>query len=89
MTKGSRFKTPNHNPGGLNNWVEAGAGDATTATVINPPTPAPDSEGMARLTIDLPRELHTRFKTACVKRRSRMVQEVTRFIETYTQQHEG
>jgi ParG len=41
----------------------------------------------ARLTIDLPPELHASFKAACAKHRTRMVEEVRRFIEEWTQKH--
>ena len=42
---------------------------------------------MVRLTIDLPEELHTRFKTVCARERTKMVDEVRRFIEGWTQEH--
>jgi hypothetical protein len=41
----------------------------------------------ARLTIDLPEELHARFKAACASRRTRMVDEVRGFIEEWTQKN--
>lgn len=44
-------------------------------------------EPKARLTIDLPVELHTRFKIACVANRTKMVEEVVQFIETWTHKH--
>ena len=40
---------------------------------------------MARLTIDLPPELHAKFKAACALRGTRMIDEVRKFIETWTQ----
>lgn len=42
---------------------------------------------LARLTIDLPEELHGQFKAACAKRRSKMKDEVLAFIEQWTQKH--
>jgi hypothetical protein len=42
---------------------------------------------VARLTTDLPPELHARFKTTCTIRRTRMIDEVRQFIEEWTQKH--
>jgi len=42
---------------------------------------------LARLTIDLPQELHGQFKAACAKQRTKMKDEVLRFIEEWTQKH--
>ena len=42
---------------------------------------------LARLTIDLPEELHTRFKVACAQQRTKMKDEVLAFIEQWTQKH--
>jgi len=44
-------------------------------------------EKLARLTIDLPQELHGQFKAACAKRRTKMKDEVLAFIEQWTQKH--
>jgi hypothetical protein len=44
-------------------------------------------EKAARLTIDLPPDLHASFKAACAKQRTRMVDEVRQFIEDWTQKH--
>jgi|LNFM01.1.fsa_nt_gb hypothetical protein len=41
-------------------------------------------EPTARLTIDLPETVHTRFKTACVMTKRKMVEEVRAFIEQRT-----
>jgi len=40
---------------------------------------------VARLTIDLPPELHAKFKSACALRGTKMIEEVRRFIEDWTQ----
>jgi hypothetical protein len=60
-------------------WVGEGtaipAGQPKAAPVVKP----------ARLTIDLPPELHARFKSACALKGTKMVAEVVRFIEDYTQ----
>jgi hypothetical protein len=42
---------------------------------------------LARLTIDLPEELHGQFKAACAKKRTKMKDEVLAFIEQWTQKH--
>ncbi len=44
-------------------------------------------EQLARLTIDLPAELHGRFKAACARSRTKMRDEVLAFIEKWTQEH--
>jgi hypothetical protein len=49
-------------------------------------TPGASGE-LARLTIDLPIELRDRFKAACAIRRTKMVEEVRRFIEDWVQKH--
>ena len=45
------------------------------------------AQKLARLTIDLPQELHTRFKAACAQQRTKMKDEVLAFIEDWTQKH--
>jgi hypothetical protein len=42
---------------------------------------------LARLTIDLPQELHGQFKAACAKHRTAMKGEVLAFIEQWTKKH--
>jgi hypothetical protein len=42
---------------------------------------------VARLTIDLPQELHGRFKAACAQQHTKMRDEVLSFIEKWTQEH--
>jgi hypothetical protein len=46
-------------------------------------------EKLARLTIDIPAELHRRFKAVCARTRTKMKEEVLRFIEERTQKHEN
>ncbi len=78
----SKFKMPSKAPQGVQEWVEGKA-----------PSVAPKASGrlpgakQARLTIDLPPQLHARFKAACAINRTRMVEEVTRLIEDWTQKH--
>jgi hypothetical protein len=45
------------------------------------------AQKLARLTIDLPQELHTRFKAACAQQRTKMKDEVLAFIVDWTQKH--
>jgi len=47
------------------------------------------TDGVVRLTIDLPESVHTRFKVACAVARRKMVQEVRRLIEERTAELEG
>jgi hypothetical protein len=44
------------------------------------PTKAEEQEPMRRLSVDLPKSLHTRFKTACAKADTKMVSEIMEFI---------
>jgi hypothetical protein len=45
------------------------------------------TEKLARLTIDLPQELHGRFKAACAKEHTKMKDEILTFIQEWTQRH--
>lgn len=69
----------------LDQWV---AGRDATAAV---PEAAPRAERpmgkVARLTIDLTPELHARFKATCAMKGTRMIDEVRRFIEDWTQKN--
>jgi hypothetical protein len=64
-------------------WVR-GEAAANPASADHAQRVAPAGR-MARLTIDLPEELHTRFKAACAQQRTKMVDEIRRFIEDWTQ----
>jgi len=79
----SKFKMPPKAPQGVQEWVEgAQAPPAALEASGRPP-----GAKQARLTIDLSPQLHARFKAACAINRTRMVEEVTRFIEDWTQKH--
>lgn len=43
--------------------------------------PAPETEPMKRLTIDVPRSLHSRIKAACALRGSKMADEIRTLLE--------
>lgn len=43
--------------------------------------PAPEAEPMKRLTIDVPRSLHSRIKAACALRGSKMADEIRTLLE--------
>jgi ParG len=51
------------------------------------PSPRPPAAKLARLTIDLPADLHARFKATCALKGTRMIDEVRRFIEDWTQKN--
>jgi hypothetical protein len=82
MTKKITVKQPAQQPPtSTDDWVRG-------ETATNPPASRSGSTGkLARLTIDLPAELHGRFKAACAKHRTAMKDEVLRFIEEWTQKH--
>lgn len=64
------------------------ADDWVTGTGKPAPS-APQGGPTKRLTIDLPEDSHTRFKVACARHKTKMVEEVTAFIERRTAEMEG
>ena len=71
---------------GVQKWVEGTA--APQAPGVAPRASGRLTEAQrTRLTIDLPQQLHSRFKAACAINRTRMVEEVTRLIEDWTQKN--
>jgi hypothetical protein len=64
-------------PKAADEWV-AGAGTEAASTLSPPPEPA---EPMKRLTIDIPRSLHTRIKAACALRGSKMADEIRALLD--------
>lgn len=85
-SKRTGFKLPARDAQGVQGWVEEGAAPAEPAAMPRVPVRAASGK-QARLTIDLPQQLHARFKAACAINQTRMVEEVTRFIEEWTQKH--
>lgn len=84
--KRTSFKLPAREAQDVEEWVEEGTAPAEPAAA--PKTPARAANGkQARLTIDLPQQLHARFKAACAINQTRMVEEVTRLIEDWTKKH--
>ncbi len=61
-------------------FVHGGAGKAKAAAATKEPT--------ARLSLDIPVTLHTRFKVACARSRVKMTSEILDFIERRTQELE-
>ena len=84
-TKRPGFKMPESRSATVDSWVE-GAKTQDPAPPLARPKAAPVGK-IARLTIDLPPDLHARFKAACAIHRTKMVDEVTKFIEEWTQKH--
>ena len=82
----SKFKMPPKAPQDVQEWVEGTMAPEAPSATPEAPGRLPGAK-QARLTIDLPPQLHARFKAACAMNRTRMVEEVTRFIEDWTQKH--
>lgn len=78
----SKFKMPARGAQDMQGWVDEGAAPADAI-----PTPKEATEVMgrkqARLTIDLPQQLHARFKAACAIRQTPMGEQVTNLIEDW------
>ena len=68
----------------LDQWVSGAVEDITAEETRRPERPAGK---VARLTIDLSAELHARFKAACALKGTRMINEVRRFIDEWTQKN--
>lgn len=68
----------------LDQWV---AGEATPVAAETIPRAERSAGKVARLTIDLTPELHAKFKATCAMKGTRMIDEVRRFIENWTQKN--
>jgi hypothetical protein len=80
--KTMKFRQPPEASAAADSWVRSG--EAAERLAVPESIPAGK---LARLTIDLPPELRDRFKAACAMQRTKMVDEVRRFIEDWTQKH--
>ena len=61
-------------------WVNANQGIDRETKIETPVMP---EEPMKRLTIDIPETLHTRVKSQCAKRGSKMADEIRALLETH------
>jgi len=69
----------------LDQWVSGAEGAVASPDSADRPERRPGK--LARLTIDLPVELHAKFKATCALKGTRMIDEVRRFIEDWTQKN--
>ena len=67
----------------VDKWV---AGETAPIAASKPAEKATEGK-TARLTVDLPQELHARFKAACAMAGTKMNDEVRGFIEEWTQKN--
>ncbi len=80
LTKPSARRQPT--PDQITQFVHGGPGkDEETQKSANLETQTSVKEKMARLTVDLPRDAHRRFKLACVMADTKMNIELRRMIE--------
>jgi ParG len=79
--KRAAFKQPPQASAAADEWVKGEGAEIPTKP------PSPPAGEMTRLTIDLPADLHYRFKVTCAMHRTKMVEEVRRFIEDWVQKH--
>ena len=79
----SKFKMPEKSTRDVESWV---SGEEARA-MAKPEQATPIAGKVARLTIDLPPELHARFKATCALKGTRMIDQVRGFIEDWTQKN--
>ena len=66
-------------------FVNRGSAKAEIPAPASPPTPSAGAkEPTARLSLDIPADLHARFKAACARARVKMTGELLGFIERRT-----
>jgi hypothetical protein len=81
-----KFKMPEKPARSVESWV-AGEETPSRPEAASQALEKPAGGKMARLTIDLPQDLHAQFKATCALRKTRMIDEVRGFIEEWTQKH--
>ncbi len=74
-------------PEQIDAYVHGGAGHGTTSAAVTA-AEKPKGVPMKRLSIDLPEEMHRRFKVACAASGRKMAVELTAFIERHTEKLE-
>lgn len=70
-------------------FEKGGTGTDQTSKAKSAERSAASQEPLKRLSIDLPRSLHTRFKTACSATDNKMAAEIAAFIERRTAELEA
>ncbi len=79
MSKTINFKTVR--PATAEEWVQGGSPADRESSVRPAAAPAQASEAMKRFTIDVPLSLHTRIKTECARRGSKMADVLRGLLE--------
>jgi hypothetical protein len=87
MSKTGPSLTASRPPNDADDWLNGTGKETQKNEKTERRKHANTSEKPARLTIDVPQELHGRFKAACAKHRTKMKDEVLAFIEQWTQKH--
>jgi hypothetical protein len=80
----SKFKLPDKPARNVDTWV---VGQDSPAMPTPQATARPSDGKLARLTIDLPPELHAQFKATCALQGTRMIDVVRGFIADWTQKN--
>lgn len=78
----SKFKMPARGAQDVQGWVDEGA--ASVGVTAAPKEAARAiGEQQTRLSIDIPSQLHARFKAACAINQTRMGEQITRLIDEW------
>lgn len=76
-------------PETIDAYVHGGAGHDTRSAEAPPRVETLQAGAIKRLSIDLPEEMHRRFKVACAATGRKMANELTAFIEQRTEELEA